>query len=96
MSSKSKQATAARYVWVRVGDGGDYSQFDSLDDAIEYLNELRVGKVEAFVSSGFATPNYWGHDYISCYWGDEEAGMVSLLDADERLELADRLEENYL
>jgi hypothetical protein len=88
--------TATRHVWVRVGDGGDYARFDDLDDAVAYLNELSVGKVNAWVSSGFATPNYWGHDYISCYWGDEQADMESLLLPDEQAYLEDRLVEAYL
>lgn len=87
-----------RFVWVRVGDGGDYSKFDDLDAAIEYLNELCVGQVECWklAGAGFDTPNYWGNDYISCYWGDVHAALVSGMLPDERIYIADRLEENYL
>lgn len=66
-------------LWLRIGDGGDYRSFSSIDDAIEYLNELQVGKIEAWTKAGtgFTTRNYWGHDYISCYWGDGNAQLIS-------------------
>ena len=32
-------------VWVRLGDMGEYESFDSLDDALDCLNELKAGEV---------------------------------------------------
>jgi len=61
------------YLWVRIGDAGEYEKFDDLDAAIEYLNELRVGKITGWVRSGFQTQNYHGQDYISIFYGDSEA-----------------------
>jgi Ca2+-binding RTX toxin-like protein len=85
------------FIWLRVGDGGDYVSFDSIDEAVDYLNELQVGKVDGWThgGSGFTTANYWGHDYISCYWGDEGAQLVSGILPQERAEF-DVLKESYL
>ena len=33
---------------------------------------------------GFATENYYGYDFVSCYWGDDEANLICGLNADER------------
>jgi len=58
-------------LWVRVGDAGEYEPFDSLDDALNYLNELSVGQVDHWIDGGpgigFATPNYHGYDFISLF-----------------------------
>jgi len=83
-------------LWVRVGDAGEYTEFDSLDDALEYLNELRVGKVDRWQRYGFDTPNYHGHDYISIYWGGADANPWSDLDDEDRETVENGLEENYL
>lgn len=92
--TKRKQKT--RWIWVRVGDGGEYQQFDGLDDAVEYLNESNVGKVDFWISSGIATVNYRRHNYVSLYWGDSDANMISLLLPEDRAYVEDRLEESYL
>jgi hypothetical protein len=90
-------ATASEaLLWVRVGDAGEYTQFDSLDSALEYLNELRVGKVDAWQQYGFETPNYHGQDYISIYWGGSDCNPWRDLDDDERDIIEAKLEEHYL
>ena len=85
---------AAKYyqqgsVWVRVGDDGAYESFDLLYDALEYLNALGVGGVTGWVVSpigvGVETVNYWGFDFISLFWGDEQANLIRELDGEERL-----------
>jgi hypothetical protein len=86
----------SKQLWIRVGDGGDYESFDDIASAVEYLNELRVGMVEAWIhaGTGFTTPNYWGNDYISCFWGDDNAQFISGILPNERADFD--LEENYL
>lgn len=71
------------YLWIRVGDAGEYEQFDDLDDAIEYLNELCVGKIIDWVQGGFETQNYHGQDYISIFYGDSEANHLADIGEDE-------------
>lgn len=91
------------YLWVRVGDAGEYEKCVDLDDAIEYLNELRVGKITGWVQSGFETVNYYGQDYVSIFYGDSEANHLADIGEDEdeaqghhRQYVECNLEENYL
>ena len=81
-------------LWVRVGDAGEYEQCDDLDDAIAYLNELRVGKITSWVRSGFETENYYGRDYVSIFYGDDDANH--LCDINEKEYVECNLEVNYL
>ncbi len=87
-------------VWVRVGDMGQYESFDSLEDALDYLNELKAGEVTGWVYGGMGvgieTANYYGYDFISLFWGDDGANLTAQLDADERMEVEERLEEVYI
>ena len=87
-------------VWVRVGDMGQYESFDSLDDALDYLNELKAGEVTGWVYGGMGvgieTVNYHGYDFISLFWGDDDANLTARLDADERVEVEAGLEEVYI
>ena len=87
-------------VWVRVGDMGQYESFDSLDDALDYLNELKAGEVTGWVDGGMGvgieTVNYHGYDFISLFWGDDDANLTAHLDADERMEVEEGLEEVFI
>ncbi len=87
-------------VWVRVGDMGEYESFDSLDDALDYLNMLKAGEVTGWVEGGMGvgieTVNYHGYDFVSLFWGDDDANLTAHLDADERMEVEERLEEVYI
>jgi hypothetical protein len=69
--------TSRAMPWVRVGDVGEYECFDDLDAAIEYLNELGVGKPTRWVPGGFETENFWGQDYVSFYYGDTDANHLA-------------------
>ncbi len=90
-------------LWVRVGDAGEYERCDDLDDAIAYLNELRVGKITGWVQSGFETENFYGHDYVSIFYGDDDANHLTDIGEDEgeprwyhRQYVECNLEVNYL
>jgi hypothetical protein len=87
-------------LWVRVGDMGEYESFDSLDDALDYLNELKAGHVTGWIDGGMGvgieTVNYHGYDFISLFWGDDNANLTAHLDADERTEVEEGLEEVYI
>jgi hypothetical protein len=84
------------WIWIRVGDAGEYVDFDGLGSAIDYLNDLRVGQITGWVLGGFDTPNYYGHDYISIYWGGHDASFLANLDRDEQEYIESGLEESYL
>lgn len=83
-------------LWVRVGDAGEYTEFDDLDAALDYLNELHVGKIDHWQRYGFDTPNYHGLDYVSIYWGGADANPWRDLDDEERDTVEAGLEECYL
>jgi hypothetical protein len=84
-------------LWVRIGDGGEYESFgDDLDAAIGLLNECGAGQVTDWRQGGCDTVNFWGHDYISLYWGNSEANWESDLDDDERAAVGEQLSECYL
>jgi hypothetical protein len=87
-------------LWIRVGDAGEYESLDSLDDALDYLNELSVGQVDRWIDGGpgvgFATPNYHGYDFISLFWGDDDANLIRALDGQERAAVEAGLEEAFI
>lgn len=87
-------------LWIRLGDAGDYQAFDGLADAIDYLNELSAGEITAWTTGpygvGFDTVNYWGEDFISCFWGDADANLIRALDRGERVVMENGLVEAYV
>ncbi len=94
MTSKS------RNVWIRVGDAGEYEPFFDMAEALEYLNELRVGNVTGWIEGGpgvgFETPNFHGYDFISCFIGDCHADLIRPLSARERVAVEAGLEEAFI
>ena len=88
------------YLWARVGDAGEYERFDDLGAALDYLNESSVGQVDGWMDHGravgFETPNYWGDNCISLYWGDTSANLIRPLDATEQALVENTLEEAYI
>jgi len=90
---------AEELLWIRIGDAGDYVSFDNLDAAIDDLNAMEVGTVDYWndggVGIGFATPNYHGHDFVSCFWGDEDGDLCRPLSPEERSYVECHLEEFF-
>lgn len=90
----------SKYIWVRVGDTGEYESFDSLNDALDYLNELSAGQVTRWVDGGMGvgieTVNYHGYDFISLFWGDDDADLTAHLNDAERAEVEAGLEEAFI
>ena len=76
------------FYWIRIGDGGDYQHFDGLDDAVEHLNECRIGQIDHWVDSGFGvgidTPNFHGRDFVSLFVGDTAGNLTRHLTRWER------------
>ncbi len=77
-------------VWVRCGDQDDYSSYDSLAEAAEYLVQMGVRRKVTRINAGgpfygkgltgclsFSDrANYCGNNYISIYWGGSKADDV--------------------
>jgi hypothetical protein len=82
-------------IWVRVGDSGEYASFDDLQEVVNHLNELGIGRIDHWRSAGIETCNYHGHDYISLYHGDTDGNLKSDLLPDERVFVEDNLQECY-
>jgi len=61
------------YVWVRIGDNGDYEKFNSIEDAAEHIVESTQQNEIRWRNMGIEMPNYEGDNYISLYWGDDDA-----------------------
>ena len=82
-----------------MGDSGEYEALDSLEEAVEYLNEFGVGRVETWINGGrgvgIETPKHHGFDFISLFHGDSDANLVSKLLPDERAFVEDHLQECF-
>ena len=83
------------HLWIRLGDMGEYETFGQDFDAAGLA--LREGGVRPplqwFVSGvGFQCGGYEGHDYVSCFWGDDDANMTRPLDQQEQERLAAAIE----
>jgi len=87
-------------IWARVGDMGEYEPFFSVDEALEYLNDLNVGTVTGWIDGGpgvgIETANYHGLDFISLYVGDCHADLLRPLNSEERAAVEAGLQEAYI
>ena len=67
------------YVWERLGDVAEYEKFDTPHDAGLVVGErIGIGKPEPlsfhYRATGVAIPPaFVGDNYISLFWGDENA-----------------------
>ncbi len=97
---EQRLADAEDRLWTRVGDAGDDYDHFSLEEMVDTLNDLQVGKVDHWVAGypgfGFATPNYHGHDFVSCFWGNVEGNFVRYLTPEERVYVESNLKKSYL
>lgn len=83
-------------LWVQVGEDGEYTSFDNLDNVIDYLNEMRVGNDVEWDDDGvMETCNYWGSDYIKLYYGGPDMHYWSDLSIDDQQYIEQHLEEHY-
>jgi len=85
------------YVWIRMGDTGEYEKFDSPYDAGEDVGS-RLREVENFKFMGMGIriyPGYSGRNYISLFWGDEEAQPTRDLSDEERSEFLQGLRKGF-
>lgn len=93
--ARDRQNNAPR-LWLRMGDASEYEgfgdDFDALTDAIrEYFAESRtLDDYRPAMSRGvrgtgtvFIAPAFLGHNHVSLYWGDADAGYLrDLTDAE--------------
>ncbi len=68
-------------LWIRVGDHGDYSDFNSLPEVVTFLFEAGVRSEElARRSGGITAVGFTRNNYVSLYWGDPSGNLDRELD----------------
>lgn len=61
------------FIWVRLGDADNYNRFDDLADAAEYMALVGVKHVRRCQKYGVTANGFTGLNYISLFFGDDEA-----------------------
>jgi len=94
---KLKAQKGIEYVWMRIGDMDDYEHHDNPYDA---GNELATGIRDKdfeikYVSAGVEIiPYYANLNYVSLFWGDDDAQWIRDLSPEEKEEFERGLYEN--
>ncbi len=95
-----EKAAAKKHLWIRVGDAGDYHRCGDIYEALDDLNAMEVGEILSWVEHGagigFETVNFHGNDFVSCFWGDEEANPINVLSPNDRAYLLNADERAYI
>ena len=71
------------FIWVRIGGSRQRTAFATLEEAVDYLNSLKVGRVDYWLMgccNGIETPEH----RIELYHCDTDGEIVSALLPDER------------
>jgi hypothetical protein len=75
-------------IWVRAGDGDNYNGFDGIHETADYLAEMgATDPLERCNEYGVTSPEFRGNNYISLFWGDDDAQPIRSLTTDERTEV---------
>ena len=75
-------------LWVRAGDADNYNDFDGLQEVADYLAEMGAhDPLERCNEYGVTSPEYRGQNYISLFWGDDDAQPIRSLTIDEQNEV---------
>jgi hypothetical protein len=73
--------------WLRFGDNDEYTTCDSIEEVAELFHDKEIeGPLERAVGGVFA-PGYEGSNYISLYWGNENADLARPLSDEEYAQL---------
>ena len=62
-----------RFIWVRLGDADTYNRFDDVAEAAEYMALCGIKNVHRTQKYGVTAKGFTGLNYISLYFGDDEA-----------------------
>jgi hypothetical protein len=80
----SKKTASSDYIWIRLGDPGDYEKFGDIEEAANLFKELNVSGPFRWQEYGFSNSEFEGQNYVSIFHGDEEAQPTRELDDDEK------------
>jgi len=68
---------AKLWVWVRMGDGDNYSKFDDVASATDTMKEAGVsGPLQWGLRGKLIAPGFEGNNFISCFWGDKDGNYI--------------------
>ncbi len=82
-------------LWHRIGDGSEYHHVgQDLDALIDVLRDAYLGGNICQTNGGICSDNYSGWNYVSIYWGDDEANLERQLSEKEFQTIYDALEED--
>jgi len=85
--------TTMRFIWVRLGDADNYNRFDDLADAAEYMALFGVKHVHRSQKYGVDAAGFTCQNYISLFFGDDEAQPTRDLSGKDVRELNDCLRQ---
>lgn len=75
-------------LWVRAGDADNYNDFDGFQQVADYLAEMGATAPLGWCNKyGVTSPEYRGNNYISLFWGDDDAQPTGSLHPDEHSEI---------
>ncbi len=76
-------------LWTRLGDASEYEEWGAdLAAVAGVLLEARIEPHEMHqIRGGFVCPGFEQANYVSLYWGDEDANMLADLSREEFQEL---------
>ena len=94
--NKKKRKKKVVHLWIRLGDAGDYQTESSVEDLAELLaGQFKV--TDEFVKYGrygiTDRDKFNGYNYISLFYGDEDANPTQSITQEELTELNRRIKE---
>lgn len=63
-------------VWLRLGDNAEYESYDTPYEAGQVVGQYTPDRKPVYVSKGVTLEGFQNHNYISLFWGDDEAQPV--------------------
>jgi len=73
-------------LWMRLGNMNDYEEFgDNFDSAAREASESGIDRVDSWIKrGGFTAFGFEERNYVSLYWGDDNADMIRPLNRQEQ------------
>ncbi len=88
-AENSQREKEVNRLWTRLGDACEYEEWDwDLHAVASHFLEFGIepGQMQQ-IRGGFVCPGFEQANYVSLYWGDEDANMLADLSGDEFQEL---------
>ena len=82
-------------LWIRLGDNAEYENFDGIDEIASYISGFmdmdEVDTIRSYNHGIASEPNFSDRNYISLFWGDNDAQISRDLTSEELADLIDYL-----